>query len=292
MPRRVLVLGSSGMAGHLLALHLRGNPDFDVVDVGPRARPFPGSLTCDLSDRASLEALLSSEKPDYLVNCVGVLVRASEENKLAAISINARLPHLLAELCEGVGCRFIHLSTDCVFSGGAGPYDREAAYDGQDFYGRSKALGEFDDVRGLVIRTSIIGPELRSGATGLFSWFMSNPDGSRVTGYRKALWSGVTTLELAKFIEAAIRAEPAPTGLVQYSVEGGISKYELLRLIAEVFRKDIEIGARDEPAIDKRLVPTRLAFSDGPRAYRIQLAELAEWMKGRRESYGNQMGGM
>jgi len=286
MAARVLVLGSSGMLGHVLASYLRERTRLDVRDAGPRRAVFPGSLACDIMDPASVDALVRSERPDVLVNCVGVLVKASERRKREATWINAYLPRLLSDLCRAVGCRLIHVSTDCVFSGERGPYAEDAPYDGQDFYGRSKALGEVMDGTDLTVRTSIIGPELRADGTGLFGWLMAQ--GGEVRGYRNALWSGVTTLELSKFLAYVIESLPALSGLVHYAVPGGISKYELLRSIDGAFGRGLRIIPVDEPRLDKRLVATRTDAGPPPAGYAEQLAELKAWMESHPELYGSE----
>lgn len=276
MEPRVLILGSSGMAGHILTLYLAEKTKFEIVDVGPRRKIGPATRLCDLEDTHHLKKLISESKPNVIVNCTGVLVQASEQRKREAVWFNAYLPHLLSEYCALLGVRLIHLSTDCVFNGEAGPYDENARRDGEAFYDRSKALGEIVDGVNLTVRTSIIGPELRLDGTGLFNWVMMQR--SQIRGYRKALWSGVTTLELAKAICFFIETDTSLSGLVHYSVPGGISKYELISKINEVFERNLKIVAVDDPILDKRLVSTRTDLEMSPVDYSTQLLELKEWI--------------
>ncbi len=284
MNRKILVLGSSGMAGHLLCVYLRER-GWDVVDVGPRKRVFDSTKLLDLFERKEARALLELERPAVVVNCLGVLVRESEKDHGAASYINAFLPHFLHTLCQSIGARLIHLSTDCVFSGKDGPYHEDDCRDGDSFYDRSKALGEVIAEDALTIRTSIIGPELARDGSGLFAWVMRQEGSAK--GYRRALWSGVTTLELSSYIEDVIMDRQSLAGLVQYSVPGGISKFELIRMINEIFRLGLDVEPVDEPVIDKRLVPTLNDAGDAPASYESQLAGLAAWMKDRKTLYGN-----
>ena len=276
MPTRVLVLGSSGMAGHVMSLYLREEGGLDVVDVGPRCVIFQGTRLADLENPAEVKALIGDTEPEVVINCTGVLVKAAETRKREAAWLNACLPHLLSEICSCSGIRLIHLSTDCVFSGGNGPYVEDSYRDGDAFYDRSKALGELCNSRDLTIRTSIIGPELRSDGSGLFNWTMKQR--GEVHGFRKALWSGVTTLELAKFAFFAIRSNPGLSGLVHYSVPGGISKLDLISEINEIFELGLLMISVDEPVLDKRLVCTRRDIGMQPPPYRDQLVELRTWM--------------
>ncbi len=284
MSERVVVLGSSGMAGHVLALYFRESGLGEVLDVGPRRRVLPGTELCDLEDSKAIARLLDRLSPTVLVNCTGVLVKASEERKREAAWFNAYLPRLLSELCAERGIRFVHLGTDCVFSGKTGPYREDSPRDGEDFYGRSKALGEVIDGNDLTIRTSIIGPELRAG-TGLFDWFMRAE--SPLKGYSRALWSGVSTLELAKFISKVIVDRKNLRGLVHFSVPGGISKFELLGLFNKAMGTGKEILPIMEPAIDKRLICTRDDLGMSPAPYAQQVFELASWIAAHQGIYSH-----
>jgi len=276
MAFQVMILGSSGMAGHILTHYLTEKTEFEVVDVGPRRKVEPKTLLYDLEDTNLLKNLISEVKPNVIVNCTGVLVQASELRKREAVWFNSYLPHFLSEYCMLSGIRLIHLSTDCVFSGQAGPYDENDHRDGEAFYDRSKALGEIVDNANLTIRTSIIGPELRRDGTGLFNWVMMQRN--TIRGYQKALWSGVTTLELAKAICFFIETHTTLSGLVHYSVPGGISKYELISQINEVFERNLKIVAVDDPVLDKRLVSSRTDLKMSPSDYSTQLIELKEWI--------------
>jgi len=284
MGPRVVVLGSSGMAGHLFTLYFKEREGFAVVDVGPRQRPFDSSLLCDMEDRVSIEKLLKRCKADVVINCIGVLVKASTERKREAVWINSYFPWLLNDLCGSLGMRLIHLSTDCVFSGKNGPYTESAVRDGSLFYDRSKALGELDDAQALTIRTSIIGPELKRQGSGLFNWFLSQK--GTIEGYSNALWSGVTTLELAKQVSAIVRNMPSLKGIVHLSVNDGISKYELLKIIAATFSRPTLIREVMDPHIDKRLINTRLDFPVHPAPYVSQIVEIRDWVVRHVSLYG------
>jgi dTDP-4-dehydrorhamnose reductase len=276
MSKRVLIFGSSGMAGHVLTLYLREVSNSTVFDVGPRKKPFSDSILCDLESLEEIKKLIDSIKPDIIVNCTGVLVKASEQNKRQAVWLNAFLPRYLSDLCIGNRIRLIHLSTDCVFSGKSGPYTETSYRDGDAFYDRSKALGEVVDGDDLTIRTSIIGPELKPSGLGLLDWVMRQY--GDITGYRRALWSGVTTLELAKYVHFLIDKKYDLTGLVHYSVLGGTSKYELLQSINRVFDRKFNVQPFDEPELDKRLMNTRADIGMEPAGYDKQLHELKKWI--------------
>lgn len=276
MPVRVLVLGSSGMAGHVVTTYLRDVCGHEVLAVGPRRATLPGSILWDVGNPREAIRILDEFKPTVVINCMGVLVKTSEERKCDAVFINAYLPHFLAMICRDPGIRLIHLSTDCVFNGQQGPYTEHDRKDGEAFYDRSKALGELEDDRNLTIRTSIIGPELRTDGVGLFDW-VTRQTGT-VNGFSRALWSGVTTLELARFIDYCISDNQRLSGLVHFSVEGGISKFDLLRKIALIFDIPLVVTPIPEPVLDKRLICTRTDLGIKAKDYSVQFDELRTWM--------------
>lgn len=198
MEPKVLVLGSSGMAGHVLRLTLEATPGLRVFDAGPRRQVFDTTRVVDTRDPLAVEKLLKETDPRFVINCTGVLIEESATNKLDAIWCNSYLPNLLSALCACDARKLIHLSTDCVFSGREGPYREGDFRDGDTTYDRTKALGEVTIGDDLTIRTSIVGPELKPNGVGLFHWFMSQR--GEIKGFAKALWSGVTTMQLAAFV--------------------------------------------------------------------------------------------
>lgn len=213
-------------------------------------------VICDIDalNMDSLVRLFASVRPDVVINCLGLVKQlAAAEDPLAAIPINALLPHRLAQLCALAGARFIHVSTDCVFSGSKGSYRESDAADAKDLYGRSKYLGEVNYAHAVTLRTSIIGHELNS-AHGLLEWFLAQ-HGS-VRGYASAIFSGLPTVELARVMHDYVLARPAMRGVYHVSAEP-IDKYRLLAVVAKIYGKSIDIVRDDELVIDRSLDSTR-----------------------------------
>ena len=280
---RVLVLGTGGMAGHVMMAHLSRQQELDVV--GAARRPADGrTLPFDAKDFGATERILEQVRPDVVVNAVGMLVQASENDILSAILVNGYLPNFLALQGRKRGYRLIHVSTDCVFSGKRGDYVESDVRDAETAYARTKSLGEIMNDRDLTIRTSIIGPEIKTDGTGLFHWFMSQ-SGS-VKGYRQAFWSGVTTLELARFAHAAIAR--GVVGLYQLTAPGKISKYDLLGLIARVWNlRDVSIEPVENAFSDKSMRCTRTDVDWPVPTYEPMLVELKRWMDERPDWYAH-----
>ena len=217
---KVLVLGAGGMLGHVVREYLAC---FDVYKVVGAARNAidDNTVVFDVSQFDQLEQAIHNIRPDIIINCIGVLVQASANSIDNVILINSYLPHLLVKLGRKYKFKLVHISTDCVFSGRDGAYRDTDFRDGDTPYARTKALGEVIDNYNLTIRTSFIGPELNKDGTGLFHWFMHQT--GTVSGYSKAYWSGVTTIEFTKFIKVSI--ENNLTGLYQLSTPEKINKF-------------------------------------------------------------------
>jgi len=259
---KVLVLGASGMLGNTLLRFLATSPGIDVVGSIRGAR-IPEGLAdefhhllrtgIDVTEESRLSSLLDAERPDTLVNCVGLVKQRHEaQSPELAIRINALIPHVLARLCSKAGTRLIHISTDCVFDGASGNYREDSAANCADLYGRSKLLGEVTEGGALTLRTSIIGAELGNGF-GLLSWFLRQDGSTR--GFTRAIFSGMTTLELSRVIRDYILTDRTLQGLYHVSADP-ISKYDLLHLIGEVYGKQLRLDKDDGLIIDRSLDST------------------------------------
>lgn len=248
MSDKVLILGAGGMLGHMVydVLKAAGREVYGTVH---RSDSSAEKMVCDARNTREVEAILEKIQPDYVINCIGILNTKADDNKADTIFLNAYFPQWLNEQMRKRGGRLIHISTDCVFDGSKGNYDEKEITNAKDLYGRSKAMGEVDSEVALTLRTSIIGPELKTNGTGLFHWFMNQK--SEVSGYTQAFWSGVTTLELSRII---LHILPAGLSGVLHVTNGErISKYKLLELIKEHFKKEITLHPSDSYKMDKTL---------------------------------------
>lgn len=280
---KFMVLGATGMAGHVISLYLqeRGH---DVLGWSRKPAHFlKRHAEGDAFDLKGLRGIIADEAPDVLVNCVGLLVSDCDSHHDLAVYLNAYFPHALASSVSGLPTRVFHLSTDCVFSGDNGPYSEHSFPNAREFYGRAKALGELADCRNLTLRQSIVGPDIDERGTGLLNWFMGQR--AVVDGWTGAIWTGLTTLELAKAVEAC--ALDGSCGLVNMVPEGpGLSKYELLSLFNKYMR-DGRVTVREVAGInaDKTLRRTELVSSYSPQPYEEQVRELASWISEHRGLY-------
>jgi dTDP-4-dehydrorhamnose reductase len=283
---RVLVLGGEGMLGHKMFQILGGrfaetrctmwgrpaDEPYRRVELLQAGSVIPG---VDAADFAALERLLADLRPSVVVNCIGIVKQRPEAlNAITSITLNSLLPHRLAEMAGAIGARLIHFSTDCVFSGRKGSYGEDDVGDAEDLYGRSKLLGEVVVPPALTLRTSIIGRELANFAS-LLEWFLAQR-GRTIKGFRRVLYSGVTTNQMAHLVGDLIEEHPNLTGL--YQVAGPwISKYHLLCLAREAFDMDVEIVPDDAEVNDRTMLGERFLAATGyrPPSWEEMLAEVA-----------------
>lgn len=270
----LLVIGASGMAGHIITYYLREQGHQVATLCG--SKPLDESSTLlNIMDISALNAYLVTHSFDAIINCVGMLIEASELNPEKAILTNSYFPHYLEKFYALSPVPIIHLSTDCVFSGKNGPYVETSLYDGELFYDRSKALGELKNTKDLTFRMSIIGPDWNESGIGLLNWFFKQTN--FVYGYTNVYWNGITTLELAKAIDLALKEKL--TGLYHLTSSTPVSKYELIVLFKRCFHKDrLIIFQKEVESINKVLINTRKDFNFEVLPYESMLLELREWI--------------
>jgi len=278
---KLLVLGGSGMAGHTLSIYFKES-GYDVTVFSRKKISYCKNINGDVTNFKELKNIINSTQYDAVINAVGILNQDADDNKANAVLLNSYLPHYLSSITKNMKTKIIHMSTDCVFSGEKGSYSETALRDGKSFYDRSKALGELDNSKDLTFRNSIIGPDINSDGIGLFNWFMSQDD--RIYGFTKAIWTGVTTLTLAKAMEQAIKENL--TGLYNLVNNKTISKYELLKLLNKYMKNnEIQILPSDYISLDKSLVNNRKDFSFKVPSYETMVLEMSEWIKNHRNLY-------
>ena len=266
---RVLVLGGSGMLGHKLYQVLSARCDtyattrelftaYASYGIFNQNRLVSG---VDVVRFDTVVRAMARVRPDVVVNCIGIVKQlAAAKDPIVSITINSLFPHRAADLCAAIGARFIHISTDCVFSGRKGNYTEDDVPDPDDLYGRSKLLGEVNREGCLTIRTSMIGRELKRQA-GLLEWFLSQ-EGRTVQGYTNAIFSGFTTQALSTIIADIIVGHPQLCGLYHVSAEP-ISKYDLLVKLRDAFALDVGIESYEAVKVDRSLDSTRFWKATG-----------------------------
>ena len=267
---KILVLGITGMLGNTVFKVLSQSPEHQVIGTLRDKKMLEhfdlqqvGEIITglDVLDAEALSETIHTIQPQVVINCIGVIKQLDNaKDPLAVLPLNSLFPHQLAKLCKSINAKLIHISTDCVFNGRKGMYKEEDVSDAEDLYGKSKYIGELHDLpHAVTLRTSIIGHELNS-QDSLVDWFLSQQN--TVKGYKKAIFSGLPTIELAHVIEKFVLPRPEMTGLYHVSVDP-IDKYSLLTLIATVYGKEIDIVADEAVIIDRSLNSDKFKATTG-----------------------------
>ncbi|MEG2286153.1 MAG: sugar nucleotide-binding protein [Eubacterium sp.] len=271
---KILVLGANGMAGHTIVLYFK-EQGHDVTGFTTTPIDYCKNIVGDALDKDYFKDILLQGHYDAVINCIGLLNETANQNPDQAVYLNSYLPHAIVKVLEGTKTKMIQMSTDCVFSGKTGIYKENSLRDGETFYDRSKGLGEVDDHKNLTFRNSIIGPDMNEKGIGLFNWFMKQK--GTINGYTGAIWTGVTTLTLAKAMEQGIKENL--TGIYNLVNNTLISKYDLLKLFNHFFKQDtIEIRPSNALNLNKSLCNTRDDFSFEVPSYETMIQEMKVWV--------------
>ncbi len=278
---KVIILGSIGMAGHTITLYFK-EKGYDVTAYSMESFPYCTNIIGNAFDTEEFKKMLIDGDYDVAINCIGLLNQVADNNQSMATYLNSYLPHLIADTLKDTKTKLIHMSTDCVFAGNTGPYYETSLRDGRSFYDRSKALGEVEDTKNLTFRNSIIGPDMNVDGIGLFNWFMKQS--GTINGYTKAMWTGVTTLTLAKAMEQAVTEDLC--GIYNLVNNESIAKYDLLLLFNKYFcDNSLTIMPNDSLNLDKTLVCGRDDFSFVVPSYEEQVAQMRDWVYTHKDFY-------
>lgn len=148
---KIIIFGAGGQLGKELLTHYPQAIGFFHSDLS-------GKPTIDISDGILLSNVIRNNKPDIVINAAAIAnVDFCERNHQLAYSINGEAPGLMSRICNEIGAKLIHISTDYVFDGVQGNYTESSIPNPVNYYGLSKLLGDakvlsYDN--SLVIRTS------------------------------------------------------------------------------------------------------------------------------------------
>lgn len=271
---KILIFGSKGMAGHMVERFLKSK-NYSVDTVARQDATFLLNIENTLETIKFLQDQASNY--DFIINCVGLLVKDSINRPDRAAIINAWFPHAIEQAIKNSSTKLIHLSTDCVFDGSVGKYVETDVHTEMNAYGSSKSLGEVNNNKDITFRMSIIGPELKSNGSGLMNWIFTSAD-AELPGWENAFWNGITTLQLAKCIETYIN-NPTISGVYHLvNNQNNINKYELLNKINDCYKlgKVIKKTVGPKP-INKILIDTRNEVDFKIVDYDTQLEEMKKF---------------
>ena len=266
---KVLVLGASGMLGNAMVRILSENNNLEVFG-SIRSKEIKKYFSKKISKRLveckdvtnynNLVNIFNKVQPNIIINCISLGKEIlAKSDPLLMIPIYSLLPHQLAKVCKINNARLIHISTDGVFSGSKGRYIESDPFDVQDLYGVTKFIGEVNNPYSISIRTSIIGHELHQ-KKGLLEWFLSQKKSCKC--FNGAIFSGFPTIVLAQIIRDFVIPRPDLSG-IYHVASNPISKCKLLRLIADIYGKKIEVLSDKNKFMDRSLNPERFQIATG-----------------------------
>jgi|YelNatPaOPRAMG01_1025707.scaffolds.fasta_scaffold01739_9 dTDP-4-dehydrorhamnose reductase len=279
--KKILILGASGMLGSMVYKYFREKKFFLTKGTVRNKNDFSFDsssiyhFVIDENVYSQLLSIVNDFTPDYIINCTGIINKYCRNDNPAgikrAIRVNAYFPHELTDFCNQYlpDTMIIQIATDCVFDGSKGNYSEDSLHNATDVYGKTKSLGEVISKNFLNVRCSIIGPEIKN-KNSLLEWFLSHPNGSIITGYAHHKWNGVTTLQFAKYCEELINKNLIGnylkyTNIIHYCPNKAVTKFQLLNIFKDVFRKDyiIEYDDKIGVQIDRTLTSKYTAQGEG-----------------------------
>ena len=276
--QKVFVFGSTGMLGRYVTSYLKKNNRFDVIGV-TRSEIDAYSVDTDFIIKFLQGNDVSISSDDVVINCMGIIPQSKNVNDTsnrAYFRINSLFPNMLATACKITCTKYIHITTDCVFSGTSGSYTEDIIHDETNDYGVSKSLGELG-IDATVIRTSIIGEELKNKYS-LLEWVKSHRN-KEIKGFTNHYWNGVTCLQLSKIIEKIIVNKHYWKGVRHMFSPQSVSKYEIVGMINDIYGLNNKIISHDtETMVNKTLLSkhNHCAMMDIPDLY-TQITELQQY---------------
>ena len=275
---KILILGADGMLGHVVTTYLR---EHGHAIITTSRKDNNANYYDAFKNVYDIEKIIAKNQPEAVVNCIGILNAAAENNHALAIMVNSFLPNYLDLLSTKYSFKLVHVTTDCVFDGMNGNYDEDAQTNATSFYGISKAMGEIKNERTLTLRTSIVGPDINPNGIGLFQWFSNQQ--TEVCGYKKVWWTGVTTVELARVIETGIQNNVV--GLNHVVNNEKITKSDLLKLFEKYFHFGIQVVDKNDKVSDKSLIRTTKSYDFNIPSYETMIKNMHEWVVSHKELY-------
>lgn len=269
MEKKIIIFGANGMLGNYVKSYLLSK-DYKIISLTRK--------DYDLSELSinTLTKLLEDkniQKNDIVINCAGVIPQASNQRGLNTrlyFTINSLFPVILSQICDNVGAKMIHITTDCVFSGKDGNYNEDSIHDETNDYGMSKSLGEL--CKATIVRTSIIGEEINNKRS-LLEWVKSST-GKSINGYKNHYWNGITCLQLSKIISEVIKRDLYWEGVRHVFSPCSVNKYELVKYIINIYNLDINVHEFEtDQKIDKTITSNYNLMFDIPELY-VQIEEI------------------
>ena len=199
----------------------------------------------DITNFERLKEIFESEKPEIVINASAFTnVDACELEKERAFAVNSLGVMNIASLCREYSSKFIHFSTDYVFSGNKGQYSEDSVPDPINYYGFSKSIGDAYALSlppSLVIRTSGV-----YGYGKNFPRFVyNNLNAGKTVNVIEGYYSPITSELLARSVKYLIEHDKNISGILNIAGER-ISRFDLAKTIATTFNFNSDLIAKTQ----------------------------------------------
>ena len=222
---------------------------YDVLATARHEKPNFESASCgyiplDITDFENVSRLFVDFEPDVVINCAAMTqVDLCETEKSACWKVNVEAVENLVKLCRTHNAKLVHISTDFIFNGEAGPYSETDRPDPINYYGKSKVAAE-NAVRALpdnlwtIVRTVLVyGHANNMSRTNIATWIINNlAAGKPINVVTDQFRSPTYVDDLARGIEKSIRYNKS--GVYHVAGRDMVSIFDFAIKIADVFGFD------------------------------------------------------
>ena len=231
----ILVTGAHGQVGNELNVLSAQYPAYDFL--------FVDKDHLSIDDPAAVDSYFLQHRPNWCLNCAAyTAVDRAETEKDIAMLVNADAVGFLAAACRKHNTRFIHISTDYVFSGTATvPYKETDATSPVNFYGATKLKGEelclANDPTAIIIRTSWVYSTFGGNFVKTMMRLMKEKTSLNVVNDQlgSPTWAKDLASAMLTIVDACQTGRMAWTpGIYHYSNEGIISWCDFAQAIKEL----------------------------------------------------------
>jgi dTDP-4-dehydrorhamnose reductase len=249
--KTILVTGSNGLLGQKLTENIRSSNKHHLIATSKGANRFPVAegyiySEMDVLDPDSIQSVLERYRPDAVIHTAAMTnVDTCEAQRELAYQLNVESVKSLVRVCEQLNIQFIHLSTDFIFDGAAGPYDETALPNPLSYYGETKLAAEEvvkqSSCPWVIIRTILVyGIVTDLSRSNIVLWAKGALEKGQPLNVVNDQWRMPTLAE--DLAEACLlAAEKNARGIYHVSGKDMMSVVELVRRVATYWKLDASL---------------------------------------------------
>ncbi|MDW3196344.1 MAG: SDR family oxidoreductase [Cytophagales bacterium] len=297
--KKVLVTGSNGLLGQKLVELYANREGIELIATGRGADRNGGSshtyCTMDITSQEDINDVFGRFQPDAVINCAAMTqVDQCEEDREACWLQNVTAVKYLMEVCAQYNSFLLHLSTDFIFDGEAGPYEEDATPNPLSYYGESKLASEQllvnSNIEWAIARTILVYGIVRDmSRSNIILWVKKSLEERKEIKVVNDQWRTPTLAEdLA--IGCALIVDKKAQGVFNISGKDLLTPYEMALKTAEFFELDTATMMETDGSIFKQpasrppktgfiLDKAREQLGYDPRSFEEGIAYLSEQLQ-------------